>query len=134
MNRIFSLLTGNKTLIALIVIIVVLIASFAVTVIVYTAEIKSLKAELKEEQLQGILLEDSLSQANIAIDKQNKAVSNLKIDNDKALVELQKKIDNITREKQELLEQAEKSLIIDSSCENKLKIINNTQLEFLNER
>ena len=50
-----SFFTGNKVTIALIVIIFALIATFSVTVIVYTAEIKSLKADLKEEKLQATL-------------------------------------------------------------------------------
>lgn len=128
-----SFLTGNKVIIALIVIIFALIAAFSVTVIVYTAEIKSLKAELKTEKLQGIFLQDSLEQANSAIDKQNKEIERVKIDNNKAREILQQELDNITKEKEELILQAEQSLLQDSSCENKLSIINNTQMEYLNE-
>ena len=128
-----SFLTGNKVIIALIVIIFALIAAFSVTVIVYTAEIKSLKAELKTEKLQGIFLQDSLEQANSAIDKQNKEIERVKIDNNKAREILQQELDNITKEKEDLILQAEQSLLQDSSCENKLSIINNTQMEYLNE-
>ena len=128
-----SFLTGNKMIIALIVIIFALIAAFSVTVIVYKAEIKSLKAELKEEQLQGILLQDSLQQANSAIDKQNKEIERVKIDYEKARQILEQSLDNITKEKNELILQTEKSLLQDNSCENKLSIINNTQAEYLNE-
>lgn len=128
-----SFLTGNKVIIALIVIIFALIAAFSVTVIVYTAEIKSLKAELKEEKLQGIFLQDSLYQANSAIDKQNKEIERVKIDYEKARQILEQSLDNITKEKNELILQAEKSLLQDNSCENRLSIINNTQMEYLNE-
>lgn len=127
-----SFFTGNKVIIALIVIIFALIAAFSVTVIVYTAEIKSLKAELKEEKLQGIFLQDSLEQANSAIDKQNKEIERVKIDYEKARQILEQSLDNITKEKNELILQTEKSLLQDNSCENKLSIINNTQMEFLN--
>ena len=119
--------------IALIVIILALIVAFSVTVVVYKAEIKSLKSELKEEKLQGVLLQDSLQQANSAIDKQNKEIERIRIDNDKAREILQQKLDNITKEKKETILQAEQSLSQDSSCENKLSIINNTQMEYLNE-
>lgn len=128
-----SFFTGNKVIIALIVIIFALIAAFSVTVIVYTAEIKSLKAELKEEKLQGIFLQDSLEQANSAIDKQNKEIERVKIDYEKARQILEQSLDNITKEKNELILQTEKSLLQDNSCENKLSIINNTQMEYLNE-
>ena len=128
-----SFLTGNKVTIALIVIILALIVAFSVTVVVYKAEIKSLKSDLKQEQLQGILLQDSLQQANSAIDKQNKEIERIRIDNDKAREILQQKLDNITKEKKETILQAEQSLSQDSSCENKLSIINNTQMEYLNE-
>lgn len=128
-----SFFTGNKVIIALIVIIFALIAAFSVTVIVYTAEIKSLKAELKEEKLQGIFLQDSLYQANSAIDKQNKEIDRVKIDYEKARQILEQSLDNITKEKNELILQTEKSLLQDNSCENKLSIINNTQMEYLNE-
>lgn len=128
-----SFFTGNKVIIALIVIIFALIAAFSVTVMVYKAEIKSLKADLKEEKLQGIFLQDSLYQANTAIDKQNKEIERVKIDYEKAKQILKQSLDNITKEKNELILQAEKSLLHDSSCENKLRIINNTQLEYLNE-
>lgn len=128
-----SFFTGNKVTIALIVVILALIVAFSVTVIVYKAEIKSLKADLKQEQLQGILLQDSLQQANSAIDKQNKEIERIRIDNDKAREILQQKLDNITKEKKEIILQAEQSLLQDSSCENKLSIINNTQMEYLNE-
>lgn len=128
-----SFFTGNKIVTALIVIIFALITAFSVTVIVYTAEIKSLKAELKEEKIQGIFLQDSLHQANSAIDKQNKEIEKVKIDNEKARQMLKQKLDNITKEKEELIVKAEKSLLQDNSCENKLSIINNTQVEYLNE-
>lgn len=128
-----SFFTGNKVIIALIVIIFALIAAFSVTVIVYKAEIKSLKADLKEEKLQGIFLQDSLQQANSAIDKQNKEIERVKIDYEKARQILEQSLDNITKEKNELILQTEKSLLQDNSCENKLSIINNTQMEYLNE-
>lgn len=128
-----SFFTGNKVIIALIVIIFALIAAFSVTVIVYKAEIKSLKAELKTEKLQGIFLQDSLYQANSAIDKQNKEIERVKIDYEKARQILEQSLDNITKEKNELILQAEKSLLQDNSCENRLSIINNTQMEYLNE-
>lgn len=128
-----SFFTGNKVIIALIVIIFALIAAFSVTVMIYTAEIKLLKAELKEEQIQGILLQDSLQQANNAIDKQNKEIEKVKIDYEKARHVLEQSLDNITKEKNELILKAEQSLLQDNSCENKLSIINNTQMEYLNE-
>lgn len=128
-----SFFTGNKMIGALIVVIFALIAAFSVTIVVYTAEIKSLKADLKEEKLQGIFLQDSLQQANSAIDKQNKAIEKVKIDYEKARQVLQQELDNITKEKNELIVKAEKSLLQDNSCENKLSIINNTQMEYLNE-
>lgn len=127
-----SFFTGNKVTIALIVIIFALIATFSVTVIVYTAEIKSLKADLKEEKLQVFFLQDSLEQANSAIDKQNKEIERVKIDYEKARQILEQSLDNITKEKNELILQTEKSLLQDNSCENRLSIINNTQMEFLN--
>ena len=127
-----SFFTGNKVTIALIVIIFALIATFSVTVIVYTAKIKSLKADLKEEKLQGFFLQDSLEQANSAIDKQNKEIERVKIDYEKARQILEQSLDNITKEKNELILQTEKSLLQDNSCENRLSIINNTQMEFLN--
>lgn len=128
-----SFFTGNKVIIALIAVIFALITAFSVTIVVYTAEIKSLKADLKEEKLQGIFLQDSLQQANSAIDKQNKEIERVKIDYEKARQVLKQSLDNITKEKNELIVKAEKSLLQDNSCENKLSIINNTQMEYLNE-
>lgn len=127
-----SFLTGNKVIIALIVIIFALIAAFSVTVIIYTAEIKSLKAELKTEKLQGIFLQDSLEQANSAIDKQNKAIDKLKIEKLEADKKLKQELDNISLKRQSLIKQAEISIMQDNSCYNQLSIINNTQMEFLN--
>ena len=125
-------LSGGKVTLALFVIIVLLVTAFSITVIVYTAEIKSLKAELKQEQLQIILYKDSLEQANTAIDKQNKEIEKVKIDNDKARDILKQELNNITRDKDRLIKQVEQSLSQDNSCENRLRIINNTQMEFLN--
>ena len=133
MNKAFSFLSGGRIIPALFIVIILLVTAFSVTVIAYKAEIKSLKAELKQEQLQGILLQDSLQQANSAIDKQNKEIERTRIDNDKAKEILQQKLDNITKEKKKIILQAEQSLLQDSSCENKLSIINNTQMEYLNE-
>ena len=133
MNKAFSFLSGGRITPALFIVIILLVTAFSVTVIAYKAEIKSLKAELKQEQLQGILLQDSLQQANSAIDKQNKEIERTRIDNDKAKEILQQKLDNITKEKKKIILQAEQSLLQDSSCENKLSIINNTQMEYLNE-
>lgn len=127
-----SFLTGNKVIIALIVIIFALITAFSVTVIIYTAEIKSLKAELKTEKLQGIFLQDSLEHANSAIDKQNKAIENLKIESVKAEQKLKQELDNISLKRQSLINKAETSIMQDNSCYNQLSIINNTQMEFLN--
>lgn len=123
----------SKITLALIIIILALTGAFAVTVVVYKAEVKSLKSELKEEQLQGILLQDSLQQANSAIDKQNKEIEKVKLDNEKARQILKQQLSNITKEKNELILQAEKSLFQDNSCENKLSIINKIQMEYLNE-
>ncbi|WP_242347294.1 hypothetical protein [Mucispirillum schaedleri] len=125
-------LSGGKVTLALFVIIILLVTAFSVTVVIYTAEIKSLKAELKQEQLQVILYKDSLAQANTAIDKQNKEIEKVKIDNDKARDILKQELDNITRDKDRLIKQAVQSLSQDNSCENRLRIINNTQMEFLN--
>lgn len=125
-------LSGGKVTLALFVIIVLLVTAFSITVVVYTAEIKSLKAELKQEQLQIILYKDSLEQANTAIDKQNKEIEKVKIDNDKARDILKQELNNITRDKDRLIKQVEQSLSQDNSCENRLRIINNTQMEFLN--
>ena len=97
-----------------------------------TAEIKSLKAELKEEKLQGIFLQDSLQQANSAIDKQNKAIDKLKIESVKAEQKFKQELDNISLKRQSLIKQAEISIMQDNSCYNQLSIINNTQMEFLN--
>lgn len=133
MNKAFSFLSGGRIVPALFIVIILLVTAFSVTVVVYKAEIKSLKADLKQEQLQGILLQDSLQQANSAIDKQNKEIEKIRIDNDKAKEILQQKLDNITKEKKKNILQAEQSLLQDSSCENKLSIINNTQMEYLNE-
>lgn len=125
-------LSGGRVTLALFVIIVLLVTAFSITVVVYTAEIKSLKAELKQEQLQIILYKDSLEQANTAIDKQNKEIEKVKIDNDKARDILKQELNNITRDKDRLIKQVEQSLSQDNSCENRLRIINNTQMEFLN--
>ena len=133
MNKAFSFLSGGRIVPALFIVIILLVTAFSVTVVVYKAEIKSLKADLKQEQLQGILLQDSLQQANSAIDKQNKEIEKIRIDNDKAKEILQQKLDNITKEKKKIILQAEQSLLQDSSCENKLSIISNTQMEYLNE-
>lgn len=127
-----SFFTGNKVTIALIVIIFALIAAFSVTVIIYTAEIKSLKAELKTEKLQSIFLQDSLEHANSAIDKQNKAIDKLKIEKLEADKKLKQELDNISLKRQSLIKQAEISIMQDNSCYNQLSIINNTQMEFLN--
>lgn len=133
MNKAFSFLSGGRIEPALFIVIILLVTAFSVTVIAYKAEIKSLKADLKQEQLHGILLQDSLQQANSAIDKQNKEIEKIRIDNDKAKEILQQKLDNITKEKKKIILQAEQSLLQDSSCENKLSIISNTQMEYLNE-
>ena len=59
--------------------------------------------------------------------------SEFKVSDARAREILQQELDNITKEKEELILQAEQSLLQDSSCENKLSIINNTQMEYLNE-
>lgn len=127
-----NILSGGRVTSAFFIIIILLVTAFSVTAAVYNAEIKSLKAELKQEQLQVILYKDSLEQANTAIDKQNKEIEKVKIDNDKARDILKQELDNITRDKDRLIKQAIQSLSQDNSCENRLRIINNTQMEFLN--
>ncbi len=127
-----NILSGGRVTSALFIIIILLVTAFSVTVAVYNAEIKSLKAELKQEQLQVILYKDSLEQANTAIDKQNKKIEKVKIDNDKANDILKQELDNITRDKDRFIKQAEQSLSQDNSCDSRLRIINNTQMEFLN--
>lgn len=133
MNKAFSFLSGGRITPALFIVIILLVTAFSVTVIAYKAEIKSLKAELKQEQLQVILYKDSLEQANTAIDKQNKEIEKIRIDNDKARDILKQELYNITRDKEKLIKQAEQSLLQDNSCESRLRIINNTQMEYLNE-
>lgn len=125
-------LSGGRVTLALFIIIILLVTAFSVTVAVYNAEIKSLKSELKQEKLQAVLYKDSLGQANTAIDKQNKEIEKVKIDNDKARDILKQELNNITRDKDRLIKQVEQSLSQDNSCENRLNIINNTQMEFLN--
>lgn len=132
MNKAFSFLSGGRITPALFIVIILLVTAFSVTVIAYKAEIKSLKAELKQEQLQVILYKDSLEQANTAIDKQNKEIEKIRIDNDKARDILKQELYNITRDKEKLIKQAEQSLSQDNSCESRLRVINNTQMEFLN--
>lgn len=129
-----SFFTGNKVIIALIIIIFALIAAFSVTVIVYTAEIKSLKADLKEEQLQGILLQDSLTSANIAIDKQNKAIKDLQINQEKASLQHKQALQNIQIQKDNMIKYTTKNIQDNNSCENILHIIKQNQEEFLNGR
>lgn len=128
-----NLISTGKVTLALIVIILLLSGAFATTVVIYKSKVKSLEIDLKEEQLQGVLLQDSLQQANNAIDKQNKEIEKVRLDNEKANQILKQQLDNITKEKNELILQADKSLLQDNSCENKLTIINNTQMEYLNE-
>ncbi len=125
-------LSGGRVTLALFIIIILLVTAFSVTVAVYNAEIKSLKSELKQEKLQAVLYKDSLGQANTAIDKQNKEIEKVKIDNDKARDILKQELNNITRDKDRLIKQVEQSLSQDNSCESRLRIINNTQMEFLN--
>lgn len=127
-----NILSGGRVTLALFIIIILLVTAFSVTVAVYKAEIKTLKSELKQEQLQVILYKDSLGQANTAIDKQNKEIEKVKIDNDKARDILKQELNNITRDKDRLIKQVEQSLSQDNSCESRLRIINNTQMEFLN--
>ncbi len=124
--------SGGRVTLALFIIIILLVTAFSVTVAVYNAEIKSLKSELKQEKLQAVLYKDSLGQANTAIDKQNKEIEKVKIDNDKARDILKQELNNITRDKDRLIKQVEQSLSQDNSCESRLRIINNTQMEFLN--
>ncbi len=125
-------LSGGRVTLALFIVIILLVTAFSITVVVYTAEIKSLKAELKQEKLQAVFYKDSLGQANTAIDKQNKEIEKVKIDNDKARDILKQELNNITRDKDRLIKQVEQSLSQDNSCESRLRIINNTQMEFLN--
>ncbi len=127
-----NILSGGRVTSALFIIIILLVTAFSVTVAVYKAEIKTLKSELKQEQLQVILYKDSLEQANTAIDKQNKEIEKVKIDNDKAVQVLKQELNNISLQKNLLLKKAEQSIAKDGSCENRLNIINNTQMEFLN--
>lgn len=128
-----NLISTGKVTLALIVIILLLSGAFATTVVIYKSKVKSLEIDLKEEQLQGVLLQDSLTSANNAIDEQNKEIEKVRLDYEKARQILQQELDNITKEKNELIVKAEKSLLQDNSCENKLSIINNTQVEYLNE-
>ena len=126
-----NILSGGRVTLALFIIIILLVTAFSVTVAVYKAEIKTLKSELKQEQLQVILYKDSLEQANTAIDKQNKEIEKVKIDNDKAVQVLKQELNNISLQKNLLLKKAEQSIAKDGSCENSLNILNNTQMEFL---
>ena len=93
-----NLISTGKVTLALIVIILLLSGAFATTVVIYKSKVKSLEIDLKEEQLQGVLLQDSLTSANNAIDEQNKEIEKVRLDYEKARQILQQELDNITKE------------------------------------
>lgn len=134
MNGIFNILSGGKVTLALFVIIILLVTAFSVTVVIYKAEIKTIETELKQEQLQGIMLQDSLHQANISIDKQNKAIEKIRLDKERVEAQLETELKNIANKKQEHIKQAEYILLNDDSCKSRLDFIDSIQREYLYER
>lgn len=129
-----NLISTGKVTLALIVIILLLSGAFATTVAVYKSKVKSLEIDLKEEQLQGVLLQDSLTSANIAIDKQNKAIKDLQINQEKASLQHKQALQNIQIQKDNMIKYTTKNIQDNNSCENILHIIKQNQEEFLNGR
>lgn len=129
-----NLISTGKVTLALIVIILLLSGAFATTVVIYKSKVKSLEIDLKEEQLQGVLLQDSLTSANIAIDKQNKAIKDLQINQEKASLQHKQALQNIQIQKDNMIKYTTKNIQDNNSCENILHIIKQNQEEFLNER
>lgn len=127
-----NLISTGKVTLALIIIILLLSGVFATSIVIYKAKIKTLKATLKEEQLQGVMLQDSLTSANLAIDKQNKAIKDLQINQEKAVLQYKQALQNIQAQKDNMIKYATKSITDNNSCENILHIINQNQREFLN--
>ncbi len=129
-----NLISTGKVTLALIVIILLLSGAFATTVVIYKSKVKSLEIDLKEEQLQGVLLQDSLTSANIAIDKQNKAIKDLQINQEKASLQHKQALQNIQIQKDNMIKYTTKNIQDNNSCENILHIIKQNQEEFLNGR
>lgn len=129
-----NLISTGKVTLALIIIILLLSGAFAATVQVYKSKVKSLEITLKEEQLQGVLLQDSLTSANIAIDKQNKAIKDLQINQEKASLQHKQALQNIQIQKDNMIKYTTKNIQDNNSCENILHIIKQNQEEFLNGR
>lgn len=129
-----NLISTGKVTLALIVIILLLSGAFATTVVIYKSKVKSLEIDLKEEQLQGALLQDSLTSANIAIDKQNKAIKDLQINQEKASLQHKQALQNIQIQKDNMIKYTTKNIQDNNSCENILHIIKQNQEEFLNGR
>ncbi len=129
-----NLISTGKITLALIVIILLLSGAFATTVVIYKSKVKSLEIDLKEEQLQGVLLQDSLTSANIAIDKQNKAIKDLQINQEKASLQHKQALQNIQIQKDNMIKYTTKNIQDNNSCENILHIIKQNQEEFLNGR
>ena len=128
----FNILTGGKVTLALSIIIFLLITTFSLTVAYYTAEIKTLKADIKEKELQSILYKDSLAQANKAIEKQNKAYEQMKLETSALQAMLEQESNETERLRQAQIDRAELSLSLNNSCETKLAIIKRTQEGYLN--
>ena len=120
-----NLISTGKVTLALIVIILLLS---------YKSKVKSLEIDLKKEQLQGVLLQDSLTSANIAIDKQNKAIKDLQINQEKASLQHKQALQNIQIQKDNMIKYTTKNIQDNNSCENILHIIKQNQEEFLNGR
>lgn len=129
-----NLISTGKVTLALIIIILLLSGAFATTVVIYKSKVKSLEIDLKEEQLQGVLLQDSLTSANIAIDKQNKAIKDLQINQEKASLQHKQALQNIQIQKDNMIKYTTKNIQDNNSCENILHIIKQNQEEFLNGR
>lgn len=129
-----NLISTGKVTLALIIIILLLSGAFATTAVIYKSKVKSLEIDLKEEQLQGVLLQDSLTSANIAIDKQNKAIKDLQINQEKASLQHKQALQNIQIQKDNMIKYTTKNIQDNNSCENILHIIKQNQEEFLNGR
>lgn len=127
-----NLISTGKVTLALIIIILLLSGAFATTVVIYKSKVKSLEIDLKEEQLQGVLLQDSLTSANIAIDKQNNAIKDLQINQEKASLQHKQALQNIQIQKDNMIKYTTKNIQDNNSCENILHIIKHNQEEFLN--
>lgn len=130
-HKMLNLTSTGKVTLALIIIILLLSGAFVSTIAICKSKIKSLETTIKEEQLQGLFLQDSLTSANLAIDKQNKLIKDMEIKQEQALTKYKARLQDIQKQKASMVNYALKDLQDNKSCEDMLHIISKNQKEFI---